>query len=84
MYFVFTRLRNASLVFGTQVSRAGKRVCFRKVEYPPPNVFKFYASLFSTRKNETVSTSVSISRGLFGPGLGWVGFVVADVEVLHL
>lgn len=40
-YFVFpfTRLRNASLVFGTEVPRAGKRFCFRKVEYPPSNVF---------------------------------------------
>lgn len=61
----------------------GKRVCFRKVEYPPPNVFKFYA-LFSTRKNESVSTSVSFSYGFFGPGLACVRFVVAYVEVLHL
>lgn len=37
--FPFTRLRNASLVFGTEVPRAGKRFCFRKVEYPPSNVF---------------------------------------------
>lgn len=39
--FPFTRLRNASLVFGTEVPRAGKRFCFRKVEYPPSNVFNF-------------------------------------------
>ena len=81
--FHFTRLRNASLVFGAQVSRAGKRVCFRKVEYPPPNVLKFMPSSSLLAKMKPFLL-VLVSHGLFGFELVRVGSVVVYVDVLHL
>lgn len=48
-----------------EISRAGKRVCFRKVEYPPPNVFEFYAGSLLAKMEPIL---VSILYGLFSPG----------------
>lgn len=78
--FPFTRLHNASLVFGIEVPRAGKRFCFRKVEYPPSNVFNFMPPGFLLVKIKLLLVVLVFRRAGLAVSRMCMSFVVARLQ----